>query len=272
MTALARLEVAGVLRARLLVASAGASALLVLLFVVLAARESSVVVFTGFGRVLTGLGLAALLLVPLLSLFATVLSVVAARQQGVLEWYLSHPVSRDAVFWSMWWPRALAAGGPLLAAVAGIGVASAVFGAPVPLAALLQLAAILVGQVACFAAIGAWLSVTAPSLEQALLRGIGVWMACTALLDFALIGAMLRWQIPPHAVFALSALNPVQAGRLGLLSGADPDLGVLGPVGTWLTTTLGPTGTLTYALGWPILAAGLALFAARRAFVRRDLL
>lgn len=272
MTALARLEIAGVLRARLLAASAGAAALLVLMFVALAARESAVVAFTGFDRVLTGLGLAALLLVPLLSLFATVLSIASARQQGVLEWYLSHPVSRDAVFWSMWWPRALAAGGPVVAAVAGIGAAAAAVGSPVPLADLLRLGAILAGQSVCFAAVGAWLSVTSPSLEQALLRGIVVWMASTALLDFALIGAMLRWHVPPHAVFALSALNPVQAGRLGLLSGADPDLGVLGPVGTWLTTTLGPTGTLTYALGWPILAAALALFAARRAFVRRDLL
>lgn len=272
MIELLRLEAAGVLRARVLAVSTGAAAVLVLLFVALASRESVVVSFTGFDRVLTGLGLASLLLVPLLALFATVLSISAARQRGVLEWYLSHPVSRDAVFWSMWWPRVAAAGGPLLAAVIAIGAAAAAFGEPVPAASLLRLGAILSGQILCFAAIGTWLSVTAPSIEQALLRGIVVWTASTTLLDFALIGALLRWHLPPYAVFALAAANPVQAGRLGLLTGSDPDLGVLGPVGTWLTLTLGPTGTLAYGLGWPVALAGVALFAARWSFVRRDLL
>ena len=58
---------------------------------------------------------------------------------------------------------------------------------------------------------------------------------------------------------------------LGLLAGADAELGVLGPVGTWLTTTLGPGGTMAYALGWPVVVAGIALAAARRGFARGDL-
>jgi hypothetical protein len=124
----------------------------------------------------------------------------------------------------------------------------------------------------CFTALGLWLSVTARSAEQALVRGLAVWMATAALLDFALVGAMLRWHLPAHVVFLISAVNPVQAGRLGLLAGTDPELGVLGPVGTWLSTTLGSTGTSAYAIGWPLVLGLVAALAARRSFLRGDLL
>jgi hypothetical protein len=131
---------------------------------------------------------------------------------------------------------------------------------------------LLLGQAACFAAIGLLVSVTSRSAEQALLRALVVWLACVALLDFALIGAMLQWNLPPRTVFLLSAINPVQAGRLGFLAGTDPDLGVLGPVGTWVATTLGPTGTLAYGLLWPITVGAAALGGAWARFRRGDLL
>ncbi|MEQ1564558.1 MAG: ABC transporter permease subunit [Myxococcota bacterium] len=271
MIALLRLEAAGVLRTRVAVVSVAAAAALVGLFVALASRESAIVSFTGFGRVITGTGLAALLFLPLLSMFSTVQSVVAARQQGVLEWYLSHPVSRDAAFLAMLVPRLVAVAGPALAAVLGLALAALGFGEPVGLAAVARLAAILVGQALCFGALGMWISVGAPSVEQALVRGVGLWLTCAMVLDFALVGAMLRWRLPPHLVFAISAIDPIQAGRLGLLAGADAELGVLGPVGTWVTTTFGGTWTTVYAIGWPLALAALAGLAARRAFVRRDL-
>jgi ABC-type transport system involved in multi-copper enzyme maturation permease subunit len=188
-----------------------------------------------------------------------------------LEWYLSHPVSRDGVFAALLLPRLVAVAGPAVAAVIGLEVAALAFGEPIAPALVLRLTAILVGQALCFAALGTWVSVGAPSVEQALVRAVAVWLGCAMVLDFALVGAMLRWNLPPHVVFAISALDPIQAGRLGLLSGADAELGVLGPVGTWLATTLGPVGTLGYAIGWPLVVTAIALLRARRSFVRRDL-
>lgn len=270
MTGLLRLEAAAVVRARWFGAAFALAGGLVLFFVALATRESAVLSFTGFDRVVTGVGLAALVFLPLLAVFSTGQVVPQARQQGVLEWYLSHPVSRSACFSSMFWPRVAAVAGPIAGVVLALGVASAMMGQPVPAATLARFFALLAGQGFCFAALGMLVSVTARSAEQALLSGLVVWMAAVALVDFALIGVLLRWDLPPEVIFAISGANPVQAARLGLLVGTDPDLGLLGPVGTWITVTLGPRATLAYALAWPLLLGGAALVTARAIFLRRD--
>lgn len=271
MTALLRLELASVLRARVVWVSVAMAASLVAIFLALASRESTILAFTGYTRVVTGVGLAALLFVPGLALSSTVQLFPSARQSGVLEWYLSHPISRDSCFAAMLLPRLLAVLGPSLLAVAGLSLAALAYGEPIPAPVVARLAAVLAGQVICFWAIGALLSVSSPSPEQALARGMGAFLLCAVLLDFGIIGVMLRWRLEPASVLTLSALDPIQAGRLGLLLGADPALGVLGPVGTYVTTTFGPSLTLSYAIGWPLLVAAVALLLARRSFSRRDL-
>jgi ABC-2 type transport system permease protein len=270
MTGLLRLEAAGVVRARWFAASLALAGGLVVFFVVLATRESAVLAFTGFGRVVTGVGLAALLFLPLLAVFSTSQVIPQARQQGVLEWYLSHPVSRGSCFAAMFLPRVLAVSGPIAGVVVVLGGAAAILGHAVPVELLGRFFVLLLGQGFCFAALGILVSVVSRSPEQALLSGLGVWMAAVALIDFALIGVMLRWRVPPELVFAIAGLNPVQAARLGLLAGTDADLGLLGPVGTWIAVHLGPQATLAYALAWPLGLGGMALAAARSLFIRRD--
>lgn len=266
-----RLELRAVLRARWFVASIVLALGLVGFFAVVAARESAVIGFTGYGRVLSGVVQASLLFVPLLALFSTVQAVTGARQDGVLDWYLSYPNSRARCFWALFLPRLGAVMGPLAGAVLGLGVVAIVLGEAVPATLLVRYLALLLTQAFCFAGLGVLVSATSRSPEQALLRGLLVWMGAAALVDFVVLGVLLRWDLPPYAVFALAGVNPVQAGRVGILAGVDASLGVLGPVGTWLTTTLGAGWTLAYGLGWPLCLGALALGGARFAFGRRDL-
>lgn len=268
--AIARLEIASVLRARWFYAALALSAGLVGFFVLVAARESALIGFTGFGRVIGGVVQASLLFVPLLALFSTAQSVTGAAQDGVLEWYLSYPNSRARCFWALLLPRAGAVLLPLGAAVLLLGLAAALFGEPVPAPLLLTFLALLGGQAFCFAGLGVAVSALSRSPEQALLRALVLWMASAALVDFVVLGLLLRWDLPPYAVFLLAGLNPVQAGRLGMLARVDPELGVLGPVGTWMTTTLGPTLTQVYGLGWPVLVGAVATVVGLVAFLRRD--
>lgn len=272
MNAVLRLEAAGVVRGRWFVVSLMVSLGLVLFFVAMATRESAVIGFTGFGRVVTGTALASLLFLPLIALFATVVAVPVARQQGVLEWYMSHPISRGGLFWGIYLPRLLAVAGPILAMVGLLALVAAAMGRPLPWDMALRLVLLLLGQGFCFSSLGMLVSVRARAPENALMRAMILWLLAVALIDFALIGVLLRWKLSPYAVFFLAGLNPVQAGRLGILAGADPDFGLLGPVGTWMAIHLGSTGVLSYALGWPLVLGGGALALARRSFVRRDLM
>jgi hypothetical protein len=81
----------------------------------------------------------------------------------------------------------------------------------------------------------------------------------------------LRFKLLPAVVFGLAASNPAEAARLAILTGIDPELSVLGPVGFWLATTLGPRLTLLVGLGWPLLLGLLAAFASVRRLNRADL-
>lgn len=268
--ALLRLELYQVLRARWFGAAVLLAAGLVGFFVVVATRESALVGFTGFGRVLGGVVQASLLFVPLLALFATAQSVTGAQQSGALEWYLSYPTSRARTFLALVLPRLGAVSLPLTAAVLLLGVAGLLLGEPMPLGLLLHFLGLLLGQSLCFGGLGVAISALSRSPEQALLRALSLWMATAALVDFVVLGLLLRWDLPPYAVFLLAGLNPVQAGRLGLLARVDPELGVLGPVGTWMTVTLGPGLTQVYGLGWPALVGLAAGAVGLWAFSRRD--
>jgi hypothetical protein len=267
-----RLEAGMVRRTRWVALSVALALGLVGLFVGVAARESAVIGFTGWGRVLAGVVQASLLFLPLLATFACVGAVTGARQSGALEWLLSHPVSRGAWFWGLATPRLLAVGGPLLLAVFGLFAIAALGGNPVPVGALLSFAALLLTQTLCWSAFALLVSVLSRTPEQALLRGLTVWVAGAALVDFVLLSVLLRWDLPPGAVFAIAVLNPMQAGRVAMIAALDPQMGSLGPVGVFMLTKLGPAATQAWGLSWPAIAGGIALLAARAAFGRRDVL
>lgn len=270
--ALLRLEGHSVVRARWFAASVALSVALVGFFLVVAARESAVLGFTGFGKVMAGVVQVSLLMVPLLALASTAQAVTAARQAGVLEWYMSQPVSRDACFRALFLPRLGALVLPIVGSIVGLAAAAAAMGQSVEPRLVLVFLAVLVGQALAFGAIGMWVSCVSRAPEQALLAAVAIWMATAVLVDFVLLGVMLRWDLPPMAVFFLAALNPMQDGRVAVLAAVDPQMGVLGPVGTWAVATLGAGATLAITVGWPLVLAAGASLMARWEFLRRDVL
>jgi hypothetical protein len=97
------------------------------------------------------------------------------------------------------------------------------------------------------------------------------WALGVALLDFGLIGLMLRWRLDAHAVFFLAALNPVQDARLAMLSGFEADLGTMGPLGFYLVHTIGRTALFALGVVWPFTVGAITWSAAHAAFRRGDL-
>lgn len=98
-----------------------------------------------------------------------------------------------------------------------------------------------------------------------------MWAAGVALLDFALIGLMLKWHLNPQTVFFLAALNPVESARLGLLAGASKELSVLGPVGFFIAERVGANALFAIGSLWPLCAGALAWLGAFRTFRRADI-
>lgn len=273
LVAVARLELSEVLRSRWLLFCLGVYAVLGAVFVLVGMRESGVVGFTGTGRVLLSFSHALVLLLPLLGLTATGQVVNRAREEGALELLFSHPVSRGAYFVAVSAVRYAILVVPLVVLLPAIALwGQATFGEPVPWAYLSRALATCAALLAASVAIGLWISTRVRNQAKALMLLLLVWAAFTALLDFALAGMMLQWRVQPQAVFALAALNPVQAARMALLATADPQLGTLGPVGFYLAHRVGPEQLLLLGIGWPALLALACWSWTLRTFGKGDLI
>jgi ABC-type transport system involved in multi-copper enzyme maturation permease subunit len=270
--AVARLDLAEVLRSRWLVFCLVVHAALAGMFVLVGLRESGVIGFTGMGRALMSWSHALLFLLPLLALSATGQVVNAARDDGSLELLLSNPVSRAGYFVGTSLVRMAALIAPLLVAMPAMALIGALaFGQDVPWGFLLRGVAVSTALLLCFTALGLLVSTLVRNQAKALMLTILIWAAGVALIDFGLVGVMLQWELPPSAVFALALLNPVQCARLALLSAAQPELSTFGPVGFFLANRVGSDGLLWIGIGWPLLLGLTAWVWSLGAFRRRDL-
>jgi ABC-type transport system involved in multi-copper enzyme maturation permease subunit len=269
--ALASLERAEVVRSRWLWLSALLYASLAALFVGVGLRESSVLGFTGVGRVLFSLSHALVYVLPLLALLVTGPLVTRAREDGTLELLMTLPVPRDHYLGVAAAVRVTALVVPLALAFLALGLGARALGGAVPWGFLAQALAVCAALLWCFAALGLALSCLARSGTHALAALLLAWLAAVALLDFGVIGILLRWQIAPQAVLVLACLNPVEAARVALLAGSEPDLATLGPVGFYLAERLGPAGLVALGVGWPLALGALAYAFARERFRRDDL-
>jgi ABC-2 type transport system permease protein len=270
--AAARLDLAEVLRSRWLLFSAVIYAVLVAVFVLVGLRESTLLGFTGMGRVVMSMTHALLLVLPLLALTATAQVVNRARDDGSLELLFTQPLGRGAWFVGVSLVRLGTLVVPLVVLLAGLGlVGQLILGHVVPWGFVGRAIAITASQLAAFAGLGLAISTAVRHPARVTVAVLGTWALAVALLDFGLIALMLRWQLNPRVVFALAALNPVECGRLALLSGLTPDLATLGPVGFYLSTQIGPARLFVLGLAWPLVVAGGSWLWALNRFSRGDL-
>lgn len=261
-TALLRLELADALRSKWAAFAAAVYALLALAFVWLGLHESTVLGFTGLSRTLLNVTSAVVVVAPLIVLIGTHAAVVKARTSGFCELLLTQPVARSTWFSVLLVSRMIILVGPFLLLLLGCVLSSFVIGeeSGILLVAGKSLA-VCVSLVFSFVGIGLLISTSVQTTERALVWALAAFVFTAALHDVLLISVLLRTPLPPQLVFALSALNPSEAARVGILASVDPELSVLGPVGFWLANTLGAANALALALVWPALlgASGSAL-------------
>lgn len=270
--AAARLDIAEILRSRWLVFNGVTYGLISAFFVLVGLRESMVLGFTGMGRVLFSLCNLLVVVLPLLALTATVHVVNRARDDGTLELLFSLPLRRSTYFAAVSATRFALLVVPLVACMAVLAVVGRVaFGDAVPWDFLVRTLAVSASLLAAFCGIGMLISTVVRNQARAVLYGLFAWAAGAVLLDFGLVGLLLQWQLNAKTVLLLAALNPVQSARIALVTGADPDLSVLGPVGFFISQQLGPALTLALGLGWPAVVGLGAWALAVRRFTRGDL-
>lgn len=270
--AVARLDAGEVWRSRWLLFCGGVFGTLAAIFVLVAMRESTLLGFTGMGRVLVSFCHALLLVLPLLALTATGQAINQARENGALELLFGHPFSRAAYYLAVTLVRFGALVIPLLALVLILAVtAGTVFSEIPPWRYVGRIAIVSTSLLWAFVGFGLLISTAVRSQMRAQTYCLLAYLAGVLLLDFALAGMMLQWRLPAEGVFLLASLNPVQAARMALLSSAEPELTVLGPVGFYLANRIGPQPLYLLGVAWPLLAGSLAWAVGLSQFRRNDL-
>lgn len=267
-----RLDLAEIRRSRWLLFCGIVYGILAAVFVLVGMRESTLLGFTGMGRVLLSFCHALVLLLPLLALTATGQVINRARDDGSLEFLFSLPLRREAWFAAVSLTRYLVLALPLALLLLAMALFARIgFGQPIPWNFLLRAVAVSSTLLLAFVGLGLLVSTLVRSQAKALIWLLLLWAGCVALLDFALVGLMLQWRLNPQSIFLLASINPVQAARMSLLSGVQPELSVLGPVGFFLANRIG-SGAL-FALGtiWPALVGAMAWLLALRSFRRGDI-
>ena len=270
--AAARLDFGEVRRSRWLAFATAVYALLAGVLVLVGMRESSVLGFTGMGRVMLSFAHVLLLVLPLLALSATTQVVNRARDDGTIELLFSHPLSRSAYLVALTFTRYTVLALPLVLLLVAMGViARLVIHEEVPWVMLGRSIAVSCALLWAFVGIGLAVSVETRNQAKAVVLGLVFWALGVLLLDLALVGLMLEWRVDARSLFVLASLNPVQAARVALLSGLEPDLGTLGPVGFYLSHTLGPRALYALGLAWPTAVGTLGWLWAFSGWKRGDL-
>jgi len=250
--AAARLDLAEVLRSRWIWFCVAAYGGLAGVLLAVGVHESTILGFTGTSRALLSFSHALILVLPLIALIALVPAVQRARDDGSLELLFSQPLAPHAWFIAVCSVRYLALVVPLAAVMLGLGVwGQLVHGDPMPWSFLVRCLAVSSALLLAFTGVGAAISVFVRNPARGITYLVLAWALGVALLDFGVIGLMLRWRLDPHAVFTLAAINPVEAARLALLSHLQPDLSTFGPVGYYLAQRIGGDALFALGVAWP---------------------
>ncbi len=232
--------------------------------------ESQVVGFVGLSRLMITFMQVSMVILPIYVLISTVRSVVGDKENGVLEYYLSLPISFSSYYWGKFFSRFFVIYVPVFIAFLGAALWGLIVNLDVPWDLFALYSGLLAMMVFFFLGLSMYLSTVSKSQEMALSTAFIIWLFLVAFMDILLIGMMLKMRINPQAVIIASLFNPLQVFRTGSLILFDPKLTVMGPVSYYILDTVGRTSFIIFSLGYPFLLGLLFSFFGVRHFKSHD--
>lgn len=223
-----------------------------------------------FGRTTATLMNLCLLLSPLVAVVMGAALIAGEQERGTLENLLAQPLTRVELLMGKYVGLLAALTAATVAGFVPAGLVIAGAAGPAVLGHYLLFPTIAALAGATMAALGVLISVTSRSAVHAQGTAMLTWFAFVLLYDLVLMGSLAVSGMPAEWLAAALAANPVDAARvLGVLA-LEPDLYLLGPAGSFLTTRFSAAGTASLLIGALLLWAVMPVYAAAIKFsIRR---
>jgi ABC-2 type transport system permease protein len=196
--------------------------------------------------------------------------VVGDRENGVLEYYLSLPISLHNYYWGKFLGRFFVIYVPVFLAFLGAAIWGRIINLDVPWDLFILYSGLLAVMVFFFLGLSMFLSTITKSQEMAISTAFVIWLFLVAFMDILLIGMMLKVRMQPDIVIISSLLNPLQVFRTGSLILFDPKLTVMGPVSYYILDTVSRSTFVIFSLAYPFLLGALFAITGCRYFKRHD--
>lgn len=234
---------------------------LIALFFIAGVTESQVMGFSGLSRLLLMYIQVTIVILPIFILITTVRSISGDRDNHILEYMLSFPISLKQYYWGKIIGRFATVFLPVFFAMIIALVIGVLKGAKIPWDILFLYSGLLFSLSSAFLGIAFFISSIVKSSEVALGLSFFVWIFLLAFIDIALISLMMQNRLSEELIIGISLLNPMEIFRVAAISLFDPELTVMGPVAFYILDNIPQVVFLLFSIFYPIvLGLGFAWF------------
>lgn len=266
-----QLDVKGSFRSRWFIIYCAVFVAVVALVFVSGVTDSRIMGFTGLTRSLLIFIQACNIIMPIFILITTVRSIVGDRDNNILEYLLSFPISLKSYYWGKFLGRFVVIFIPLAFSLIFSLVIGFLRGGGVPLDIFALYIGLLGFNALAFLGIGFFISSCVKNQELGVGVAFFIWLLLIAFIDIALIGFLIKSMLPDSVVFSIALLNPVQVFRISAVSLFDPVLSVIGPSSYFILDMMGRAGFIIYSLLYPILVGIIFSVLGYYVFIKKDI-
>ncbi len=244
---------------------------LIAIFFIAGVTESQVMGFSGLSRLLLMYIQITIVILPIFILITTVRSISGDRDNHILEYMLSFPISLKQYYWGKIIGRFITVYLPVLFAMVVAIVYGIVKGASIPWDIFFLYTGLLFAMSSVFLGIAFFISSFVKSSEIALGIAFFVWIVLLAFIDIALISLMMSQRFDDKLIIFIAMINPMEIFRVAAISLFDPELTVMGPVAFYILDSMKQITFVVLSIVYPIILGLLFSFLGFKIFKRKDL-
>ncbi len=244
---------------------------LIALFFIAGVTESQVMGFSGLSRLLLMYIQITIVILPIFILITTVRSISGDRDNHILEYMLSFPISLKQYYWGKIIGRFVTVYMPVFFAMVIAIVYGASIGASIPWGIFFLYTGLLFSLSSAFLGIAFFISSFVKSSEVALGVAFFVWIFLLAFIDIALISLMMQQRFNEELIIMIALANPMEIFRVAAISLFDPELTVMGPVAFYILDSMSQMTFVMLSIGYPLALGLVFAYGGFSIFKKKDL-